>query len=157
MEDVRNLIEAYRPRWIRFLDVWEVAGWRMKVYGISYEADGPPPALVAAAQDLLHREIPNLEGAHYGVGFVGVHAGREANVAFIDWWTNENELHHMIFGTPDGQTAPLVPLSRHEMTACVWDLALIGFERDAWIASVLHNADGPDIEGYLKARMHALV
>jgi len=30
-----KLIQSYKPRQIRFLELWEESGWRMKVYGIS--------------------------------------------------------------------------------------------------------------------------
>ncbi len=37
------------------------------------------------------------------------------------------------------------------------DLAVLGFERDAWVESVLKRADGPDLDGYLSAQLNAEV
>ena len=38
--------------------------------------------------------------------------------------------------------------------ACVWDLRVIGFERDAWLSKVLRNPGGPDIDAYLFERLN---
>ena len=38
--------------------------------------------------------------------------------------------------------------------ACVWDLRVIGFERDAWLSKVLRNPSGPDIDAYLSERLN---
>ena len=35
------------------------------------------------------------------------------------------------------------------LIAYVWDLAVIGFERQAWIDCVLANQNGPDFKAYL--------
>jgi hypothetical protein len=37
----------------------------------------------------------------------------------------------------------------------VWDLAVIAFERDAWLDAVLRNPAGPDVERYLATRLDA--
>lgn len=38
--------------------------------------------------------------------------------------------------------------------ACVWDLKVISFKRDAWLEKVLKNENEPDIWGYLNCRLH---
>lgn len=40
--------------------------------------------------------LASTEGC-YGVGFLGVHDGRGADFVFIDWWAEENELHHHLY------------------------------------------------------------
>jgi hypothetical protein len=37
------------------------------------------------------------------------------------------------------------------LTACVWDAALLAYERQAWVDAVLNNPNGPSIEQYLSA------
>ena len=40
--------------------------------------------------------------------------------------------------------------------ACVWDLAVLAFEREAWLATVLANpTKKPDIKAYLARQMNA--
>ena len=87
--------------------------------------------------------------AHYGVGFLGIHDGRGANQVFLDLWVNENELLHVVWvSTKDDPGALVHPPPDHN-AVCIWDLALQSFEREAWIACVLANPDGPDLERYL--------
>ena len=39
-------------------------------------------------------------------------------------------------------------------TAGVWDGALLAFERQAWVDTMLNNPNGPDLEEYLFTRMN---
>jgi hypothetical protein len=131
-------------------------GWRLKAYGISGRRELPPPAFVDAARDLAQRELPTPAEApeRYGVGFVGVHEGRDGDLyAFVDWWENENELcHRQYVGSNDLQ--PSDPIG---IRACVWDLAVVAFERQAWLDAVLQNLDGPDLDRYLATRLEGEV
>lgn len=144
-----KLSEPFRPRPVHFLGLWEIGGWRMKVYGLHAEHHRLLPELVAAAKELAARVLPKEAADAYGVGFVGVHCGRESNVVFIDWWAQENELHHHVFTSP--LEKPL-ELSRagDGLLGCVWDLQLIWFERNTWVEKVLNNPRGPDLDTYLK-------
>lgn len=36
-----------------------------------------------------------------------------------------------------------------QAAGCVWELEIVDFERRAWLADVLANPDGPDVERYL--------
>ena len=74
--DEREMIylqEPYDPRPIRFLELWETGGWRMKVYGIAYRSRRPSEDLVRAAKDVAEQRLPrSAEGeGRYGVGFIG--------------------------------------------------------------------------------------
>jgi hypothetical protein len=89
-----DLQEPYDPRPIRFLELWETGGWRMKVYGVAYRSGRPS------------EERPT-------------------------------ELEYA------ASTAP---------SACVWDLFVMCFERDAWLDEVLANPGGPNLDGYLHRR-----
>jgi hypothetical protein len=40
--------------------------------------------------------LAGTEGC-YGVIFLGVHDGRGADFAFIDWWAEEHELHYYVY------------------------------------------------------------
>jgi hypothetical protein len=150
-----DLHGPYRPRPIRCQGIWGSGGWRLKVYGIAHGSEVPKPALIealkATAPDVLPQ--PAITNRRYGVGFVCAHQGRTADVAFIDWWEDEDELHHRMFISDPGSQGQLRPARADELTACSWDLALIGFERDVWVETVLKNADGPGIDDYLQTRM----
>jgi hypothetical protein len=91
---------------------------------------------------------------HYSVGFLGVHDGRTSNFVFVDWWADENELHHHVFISPTNEPAKLVDMTATGPAACVWDLRVIGFERDAWVETVLRNPAGANINAYLDRRLN---
>lgn len=147
------LREAHVPRPIRFRELWESKGWRLKVYGISYRRPAPRPDLIEAAKRVATGLLahPAVAAGRYGVGFVGAHDARGGCYVFVDWWAGENELHHHPFLGPS--PAELHRARLDESIACVWDLAVIDFERRAWLEAVLKNPEGPDLDAYLNARM----
>ena len=151
MKSVPALEEAYRPRRIHPLGVWPLAGFRIKASAILYQGETVDAALLAAAHEhaaaWLVGEPTQL--AHYGVGFLGIHDGRGANQVFLDLWVNENELLHVVWISTKTDPGALVHPPPDHNAVCIWDLALQAFERDAWIACVLDNPDGPDLERYL--------
>ncbi len=150
-----SLQRPYGTRPIRPLGLWQRHGWQVKQYGI---ADGRPGArkeLVEAVRRLAEAVLPSpaVTDRRYGVAFVGAHDARGGCFAFIDWWADDNELHHHAFSGPDPDS--LAPVSPDGAIACAWDLAVIGFERAAWLESVLVNPAGPDLAAYLRATMTA--
>jgi len=151
-----TLTEAYAPRPIRFLELWKPAGWRLKVYGVAYSGARPDEALVAAAKHAAEARLPDPEITPrcYGVGFLGVHEGRGSNFVFVDWWAHENELHHHVHVSQSSAPTELIEVTSTGLIACVWDLRIIGFERDAWVETVLANPQGPDLDVYLARRLN---
>jgi hypothetical protein len=152
-----KLAEPYRPRPVRFLDLVELDGWRIKVYGIAYEGKQPEEVLVRAALDTARGSLPApaIAEERYGVGFLGVHQGRGSNFVFLDWWAHENELHHHVWFSSKEAPSALRAAQPGDPIACAWDISVLAHEREAWVAHVLTRFDAPDVEGYLAARMNA--
>jgi hypothetical protein len=155
-----RLAEAYATRPVRFLDLLAFDGWRLKLYGIAYRGERPVEALVdaavAAAQERLPR--PAVTDDRYGVGFVCAHDGRGANFVFVDWWADENELHHHTWLSSKDDPGTLQPTDPPEdFIACAWDLAVICHEREAWVRHVLAREGGPDLDAYLADQLDARV
>jgi len=149
-----DISEAYRSRSIEPLPLWEDAGWRIKPYVIRYAARGIDDAAVAAARETLAGRLPPIaDGDHYGAGFAGLHFGKTANFAFIDWWASENELHHHVFISPLDRPSDLRDATATGLTACVWDLELIWFERQAWARHALGPAGQRSLAAYLADRL----
>lgn len=147
-----TLDDRYRSRPIRFLELVELDGWQIKLYGAASDRPAPRPELVEATKLLAGRILPRPGDGdgRYSVGFACAHDGRGGCFSFVDWWADENELHHEIHigDRPD----TLTPAPSDALTACVWDLAIIAFEREAWLDAVLRNPQGPDLDHYLDAR-----
>jgi hypothetical protein len=159
MNVAMRLAEPYATRSVRILDVLFHEGWRLKLYGIAYRAERPAQSLVDAAVAVARERLPRpaLGPNRYGAGFVGVHDGRGANFVFVDWWGHEDELHHHTWLSSKEEPGRLRATGPEDLTACVWDLALIGHERAAWIRHVLARKGGPDVEAYLADRLNAEV
>lgn len=157
--DTVRLAEPYATRSVRFLDLLAFDGWRLKLYGIAYRAERPEQALVDAAVAAARRALPRpaVSDDRYGVGFVGAHDGRGGNFVFVDWWAEEDELHHHTWRSRNEQPGSLRPTGPDDLAACAWDLAVIGHERTAWVRHVLARADGPDVDAYLDDRLDAEV
>lgn len=153
-----RLTEPYKPRPIRCLGIWCKSGWRLKVYGITYNRPAPRPELVNAAKRVALDVLPQpaIGFGHYGVGFMGVHDGRGVNFVFVDWWADENELYHHVFTSPSDQPEKLEYSSRGAI-ACVWDLQVMAYERQAWLDAILINPTGPDLDAYLALQLDQMV
>ncbi len=147
----------YEPRRIEFLELWRAGDWRLKLYGIAYARARPRPPLVAAAKRIASAQLASLptDLEHYRVGFLGVHEGRTSNFIFLDFWTNENELRHHVFVSPISRPDEFLDFTPTSLSACVWDLHLQAFERDAWVAHVLRQSTSPDFDGYLSTTLNA--
>ena len=128
--------------------------WRMKLYGIAWRRELPRPELVEAAKRIAAEELRNAAPNNYKVGFVGAHDGSSACFVFVDFWSNENELHHYPYVAPVAAPEDLRPAQHSALSVCVWDLRLQSFERDAWITHVLRKADARDFDGYLTVRLN---
>jgi hypothetical protein len=159
MNEVIKLAEPYGPRSVRSLDLLTVDGWRLKLYGITYRGERPVQGLVDAAVAAAQKRLPRpaVTTDRYGVGFVGAHDGRGANFVFVDWWANEDELHHHTWLSSKDEPGTLRATGPDDFTACSWDLAVIGHERAAWVHHVLARAQGPDLDAYLADRLHGEV
>jgi hypothetical protein len=129
---------------------------KLKVYGIAYQGDAPGNALVAAARPIVDQRIAASAKMtnHYGVGFVGIHEGRDGSFVFVDWWADENELHHHVYVSAADDPERLEYRTPSGLTACVWDLRVLCFEREAWLDCVLKRHTDPDMERYLSTTLN---
>lgn len=128
----------------------------MKVYSIAHGRSSARAPLIAAARAtaLDRLRLSGGQTENFGVGFVGIHDGKTANFVFVDWWADENELHHHVYVSPSDEPAKLDYKTPSGLIACVWDLALMAYEREAWVETVL-KAERPNLNAYLDRRMHA--
>ena len=154
--ELRSIDETLRPagphltRPIRFERLEPIGDWRIKLYTIATHGEAARPELVA---ETLRRAPAIFPGAaladqRHGVGFVIVHDARTASIALYYWWQSFNELHQRVFAGPRAHPEAMTQLAQ-QTAGCVWELEVIDFERRAWLADVLANPSGPDVERYL--------
>lgn len=149
-------VSPYETRPIRFLELWQHDNWQLKVYGIAHRRQAPRPELVDAAKSVARKRLATVPDTmeHYGVGFLGVHDGRTANFVFVDWWANENELHHHVYVSPTEEPSRLTYSMPTGSVACVWDLRVMEFERHAWLTAVLKRPQGHGLDEYLQLKLN---
>jgi hypothetical protein len=147
----------YEPRPIRFIELFHVMEWRVKLYGIASSRPKPRRELVVAARRIAAHRLLSLPAdlQHYYIAFLGVHDGRTSNFVFLDFWADENELHHHVFVSPKAHPDELTDVTPTGLSACVWDMCVQAFEREAWVDHVLRRGTSPDFDGYLAATLNA--
>jgi hypothetical protein len=159
MAAAMRLAEPYAPRPVRCLDVLAFDGWRVKLYGIAYRGERAAQELVDAAAALAQERLPRpaVTDDRYGVGFVGAHDGRGDHFVFVDWWEAENELHHHGWRSSKEEPHNFRAHGPEDFTGCAWDLAVVCYERAAWVRHVLARPEGPDLDAYLADQLNGEV
>ncbi|MBB5014165.1 isochorismatase [Rehaibacterium terrae] len=134
-------MHAYRPRPRRCLGLRDLGGWMLKHYEISVDGLWPDEAGFGTALALAEAALPQppLAPGRLGVGFLILHRGRDCDYLVLAWWDRENELPLRVFVRPHGGGDWRA--ARDGESFCVWDLEVIGFERDAYVATVLSASD----------------
>lgn len=140
----------YAPRRIRSLGVRDHDGWRLKRYAITYDSRVLNGRVLESAESLALAALPMPATAlgRHGVGFLGIHLGRDADLVFVSWWARQNELQHLVWTAAPGVDEGWRPATPDGLLGCVWDLLVLGHERQAWVDAVLAT-DPPDFEHYL--------
>jgi hypothetical protein len=133
------MFTPYAPRAIQFLGMREPNSWRLKFYSIAYGSEPIDWSLFAPGIAMAEEALPNP--AEYpgrrGLGFLIAHRGRTADYVVLGWWDQENELPLRVFVMPPGRVH-WRPAQGSE-SICVWDLEVIAFERDCFVATMLNG------------------
>jgi len=154
INETLRLAGPHRTRPIRFVRPERFGDWRLKLYTIATHGEAARPAFV----DETIRRVPEvfptpaLADQRHGVGFLIAHDARTASIALYYWWQSFNELHQRVFVGPKHDPRAMTQLA-NQSAGCVWELEVIDFERRAWLADVLANPAGPDVERYLSRRL----
>jgi hypothetical protein len=146
------LPRTHHPRAITYHGIRRVPGWRIKTYGVSAHTPAPRPAFLAAAARVATTTLasPPHPDTRHGIGFVVAHDAADYCFVLVDWWSGGNEIHQRMFSAPLDHPERLRPHPGHAI-GCVWELAVVDFERRAWLRHVLARPGGPDTDAYLRA------
>lgn len=138
----------YHPRPIRFLEVITLGNERIKLYSISCKNDVIDKAFINRAKAQLGEWLnnKNLTGLPvYAVSTLILHEGKEGCFAVLFWWTDENMLQLFAYYSEYTATPNFRLISDNGLVSCIWEMAVLWFERQAWVKEVLtapHSTDG---------------
>jgi len=144
-------MHPFAPRPITPDGVLPHDGWRIKRYRITVDgARGEGPDFEEGT-DMLLAALPSPARTEEraGVGFLILHRGRGIDYAVLGWWDRENELPARVAVRERTAGAAWRP-ARASESFCVWDLQVIGFERDAYVDTVLRDGDSAAAKAYLE-------
>ncbi|MGK5637065.1 hypothetical protein ACSNOK_01900 [Streptomyces sp. URMC 126] len=140
----------YAPRSVRTLAYEEVGGWTVKRYSVSALRELPPAEVHAFARDAVRRSLPAPHDEGPAHAFSVVHEDEDGVYAVVGWWSVNRLILHTRTWLADWTGLRRPTEAPAHATACVWELAAIGRERDAWVEHVVQN-DPPDYARYLAA------
>jgi hypothetical protein len=147
------LAHAYHQRRGEFVSDERFGDWRLKLYGLARPEQGVRPELLERTRELAAQTLPPVGENIYGAAFAIAHDAAFP-IALIYWWQDENELRSRIYAGADLDSLELVDPTAF---GCVWELGIVEFERRAWIADVIGNPDGPDLDLYMSRRFDGMI
>jgi len=92
-------------------------------------------------------------------GFAIAHYARDGNYLLVSSWYQCNMLKHSVRAMrhEDGAWS-LSPLAQPTIAACVWELAIVAFERDAWVRTTMGGGGATDsLDQYCGCRIQGWV
>ena len=146
--------EPYTKRPVKFLQQVSSKGWKIKVYAISVKTEPLAKELVSNGIKAIisHLPQPALTENRYGVGFMIIHQGAMRNWFLLDWWEQEDIMHHRLFSSPLDNPDAISAESDSSLIACVHELRVIAFESEAWIKTVLSKDNKANFDDYLQLK-----
>ena len=147
-------MKPFEPRRIRFLRLHEHEDWSVKIYSISLDASTIDEEVFAQGMILGLDALPQPAVTHErpGAAFCVMHQGRGADYLVLGWWDRDNEMPVRVFVRPADEDTWRA--ARGGESFCVWDLQVVAFERDAYVATVL--AQPPlGVQAYLDSVLEA--
>ena len=147
------LAHAYHQRRGSFVSDERFGDWRLKLYGLARRRRACGRSCSTATRELAARSLPAVDERRYGAAFAIAHDARVPDLADLLVAGRERApLLHLRRGAPR-------QLELLDATAfgCVWELGIVEFERRAWIADVIGNPDGPDLDAYLSRRFDGMI
>jgi hypothetical protein len=150
------MFSFYSPRTIRFVEIILHQGWQIKLYSISAQnafvsIDNIEQAKKYLDQWLSKSTVYSLPT--YKIATLILHEGKEGCFAILNWWLDENMTQNYIYLKRQQDTV-FELVSDRGMSVCVWEMAVLWHERNAWVKHVLMQHEQPNFIGYLADQLN---
>lgn len=144
-----GLVEIYHPRAFSDHGVWNIGPLEFKVYGLLAKNKSVSAEMTAKAKHFIQNDVlgrVEKMGDSNDLGFVIIHPGDLGVSISVHWWAQGSVLCQHNYRQLYGSTEPMDTTTR-PVVACVWELALINAEQEAWRKTMMGAA--PDRAAYL--------
>lgn len=140
--------QPYARRHIRPERLIIVEEWQFKFYLI--EPSSLPQIAhtqIRSIHSVISENLSELEKElHHRVGFVILHRDPEDTWLLINWWAHSSIICQLLFRS-DPKPDLIFKKVEQPFVACIWEMVLLGFERDAWVNQAL--CEGGSVEAYM--------
>lgn len=142
-----NVAAQYRhqPKQVVVGDILEKPGALLKWYDLFGSDASIPSSVLAAARQTVAGNAVAVDG----LGFVILHrCENDFYFLLISTWRQENELWETAWYKDGDSMRDFAPFRReppHLPTFCVWELAIVGHEKDSWIRFLNSDRDSAAI------------
>ena len=149
----------YKSRPVRFLEIINHDGWQIKLYSISAKNKLVNTQTIEYVRQYLSEWL-NKSFIYtldtYKVATLILHEGKEGCFAIINWWIDENMLQQFVYLATNDTPPKFKLYSDKGIITCVWEIAVLWFERNAWVEHVLKQPGNPEgINNYLNQHLTA--
>lgn len=147
----------YQTRPIRFIEIYKVSSWTLKIYSISSTNEYVSNSYISSAKKQIAKWLENTRQTNlenYKMGTLILHQCKEGCFAIVNWWIDENMLQHYVYLTKNEDANKFELFSSNGIVTCVWEAAVIWFERNAWVKHVLMKNENPDFESYFQEQLN---
>jgi hypothetical protein len=132
----------HTPKWVTSGDPIEINGALLKWYALAPKDEPVPEEIDRLAHDYLTRTALEAKG----LGFVILHrCGSDFYFLIVNTWRGNNEVWETVFYKDGAAMADFAPFPRegmHKPTFCVWELAPVWHEKEAWERFLKSARDG---------------
>ncbi|MBX7151915.1 hypothetical protein K1X84_09770 [bacterium] len=147
-----KLSEPFAPRALGYLGHWMIDEWSFKIYTITYHSNTQASSEYLTLVKRLWKKIPDVSKvSSYGIGFIILHNGWNANFISFNWFADENMIVTHSFVAPIDHPLDYRFNTLTGMNMCVWDCAVIWQERSAWVKCIMSDPQRPDVDGYMNS------
>ncbi len=142
----------YQKREVSFLGSQTVGTTQLKIYYLTSDKrkSQPVPETERQRQWLAQGlDEADFNGEHH-IGFAIIHAADDGDYLLISTWCDANMLRHRVFTI--GDDGRLQSLEKTKIIACVWELAVMFYERNCWIEQVMisETLNEANVQRYLQ-------
>ncbi len=148
-------LQAYQKRRFEYIDIWQIAELKLKVYTIKTgELNSDFSHVMDLAQTHVKHNLPKaIEKERFennGLGFVIIHFGDQHIWLLTHWWADENICCQQMAHS-EVDNCKFKNVDHWPLHACVWEHKIINHEHQLWIDTLLNNDSDPN--SYLKRHM----